>query len=103
VQKLRRWRIRSAAGKSSIVVAGGGDGTVNAIASALVGTAKILGVLPLGRLNHFAKDLQLPLEIESAVETIATGQAIVIDVGEVNGRFFLNNSSCAFTRGSCSL
>jgi diacylglycerol kinase family enzyme len=84
---------QAAAGKSSIVVAGGGDGTVNAIASALVGTDKILGVLPLGTLNHFAKDLRIPLEIEPAVETIAAGQAVVIDVGEVNGRFFLNNSS----------
>ena len=84
---------QAAAGKSSIVVAGGGDGTVNAIASALVGTDKILGVLPLGTLNHFAKDLRIPLEIEPAVETIAAGRAVVIDVGEVNGRFFLNNSS----------
>jgi diacylglycerol kinase family enzyme len=84
---------QAAAGESSIVVAGGGDGTLSAIASALVGTNKILGVLPLGTLNHFAKDLEIPLDVEPAIETVATGQPVAVDVGEVNGRFFLNNSS----------
>lgn len=84
---------QTAAGESAIVVAGGGDGTLSAVASALVGTDKILGVLPLGTLNHFAKDLGIPLDVEPAIETIATGRAIAVDVGAVNGRFFLNNSS----------
>ena len=84
---------QAAAGESSIVVAGGGDGTLSAIASALVGTNRILGVLPLGTLNHFAKDLEIPLDVEPAIETVATGQPVAVDVGEVNGRFFLNNSS----------
>jgi YegS/Rv2252/BmrU family lipid kinase len=78
---------------NGIVVAAGGDGTINTVASALVGTGKPLGVLPLGTLNHFAKDLKIPLDLEAAVETILEGHAISIDVGEVNGRFFLNNSS----------
>jgi diacylglycerol kinase family enzyme len=84
---------QAAAGESTIIVAGGGDGTLSAVASALVGTDKILGVLPLGTLNHFAKDLEIPLDVEPALETVVTGRAVAVDVGEVNGRFFLNNSS----------
>ena len=79
--------------KNSVVVGGGGDGTMNAVASALVGTDVVLGVLPLGTLNHFAKDLKIPLELDAAVANIVSGQAVRIDVGEVNGRMFLNNSS----------
>ncbi len=74
------------------VVAGGGDGTVNAVAGALVGTDTALGVLPMGTLNHFAKDLGIPLGLEAAVRNIFTGQITKIDVGEVNGRVFVNNS-----------
>src|SRR5437764_15043004 len=46
-------------------VAGGGDGTVNLVASALIGTRKHLGVLPRGTRNHFVKDLSTPLDLES--------------------------------------
>ena len=75
------------------VVAGGGDGTVNAVASALVNTECALGVLPVGTLNHFAKDLGIPLDAEKAAEVIATGAIRRVDVGEVNGNIFINNSS----------
>jgi YegS/Rv2252/BmrU family lipid kinase len=77
----------------STIVAGGGDGTVNAIASKIIETDKVLGVLPLGTLNHFARDLKIPSELEQAVQTIVAGHVISVDVGEVNGRIFLNNSS----------
>ncbi len=76
-----------------LVVAGGGDGTINAVASHLVDTGKTLGVLPLGTLNHFAKDLHIPLDVESAVRNIVEGHTASIDVGEVNGKVFINNSS----------
>lgn len=75
------------------VVAGGGDGTINAVAAQLVGTESTLGVLPLGTLNHFAKDLKIPLDMEGAAQTILDGRAVQVDVGEVNDRIFLNNSS----------
>src|SRR6266511_4943051 len=75
------------------IVAAGGDGTINAVASALVGTDTPLGILPLGTLNHFAKDLRIPLDLESAARTIIARRMIRVDVGEVNGRIFLNNSS----------
>ncbi len=79
-----------------LVVGGGGDGTIAAVAAALVGTDTPLGVLPMGTLNHFAKDLGIPLELEKAVQTLFTGKVAQVDVGEVNGRIFLNNSSLGF-------
>ena len=78
---------------SPIIVAGGGDGTVNAVANEIMGTSIKLGVLPRGTLNHFAKDLQIPQDLEGAARNLITGRAIPVDVGEVNGRIFLNNSS----------
>src|SRR5215210_3549065 len=84
---------RAAREDGDTVIAGGGDGTINAVASTLVGTAKRLGVLPLGTLNHFAKDLKIPLDLEDAAKTVLDGQVARVDVGEVNGRIFLNNSS----------
>ena len=76
-----------------IIVAGGGDGTVSAVASEIIGTDKTLGVLPLGTLNHFAKDLQIPLDMEEAVRVISKNHTREVDVGEINGRIFINNSS----------
>ena len=80
-------------GPANIIVAGGGDGTIGGVAATLIGTDKILGVLPLGTLNHFSKDLGIAQDLEAAVKTIVSGQIKRIDVGEVNGRYFLNNSS----------
>lgn len=87
--------IARAAAKSSerIVVAAGGDGTISAVAAELAGTDKILGVLPIGTLNHFAKDLRIPLDLEMAVKTIQEGEVAAVDVAEVNGRIFINNSN----------
>ncbi len=79
--------------EAQIIVAGGGDGTINAVAGQLIETEKTLGVLPLGTLNHFAKDLGVPLDLEGAARNIIEGETIIVDVGEVNGRIFLNNSS----------
>jgi len=78
---------------SSTIVAAGGDGTVNAVASVLAGTDVPLGVLPLGTLNHFAKDLHIPTALDDAANTVVAGHSVVVDVGEVNGRIFVNNSS----------
>lgn len=76
-----------------LLVAGGGDGTVGAIAAYLVDGDVAFGVLPLGTLNHFAKDLGIPLVLEQAVGVIADGHRVAVDAGELNGRVFLNNSS----------
>jgi diacylglycerol kinase family enzyme len=84
---------RAALSDADIVVAGGGDGTVNSVTSQLLNTKKTLGVLPLGTMNHFAKDLHIPVELEAAVETIIEGHVAKVDLGEVNGHIFVNNSS----------
>ena len=73
-------------------MAGGGDGTVSAVAGALAGTDAALGVLPMGTLNHFAKDTGVPLNLEAAVRNVFSGRRASVDVGEVNGRVFVNNS-----------
>jgi diacylglycerol kinase family enzyme len=78
------------------IVAGGGDGTVNAVAGKLAGTDTALGVLPMGTLNHFAKDVGIPLNLQAAVRNLFTGQVTKVDVGEVNGRVFVNNSGVGF-------
>lgn len=75
------------------LVVGGGDGTIGAVASLLVDGDGVLGVLPLGTLNHFSKDLGLPQDLEGALDVIAAGQVRRVDVAEVNGRVFVNNSS----------
>ena len=72
---------------------GGGDGTLGTAAAALAGTGIPLGVLPLGTLNHFARDLGIPPLLELACLVIGEGFARAIDVAEVNGRVFVNNSS----------
>jgi YegS/Rv2252/BmrU family lipid kinase len=83
----------AARGPYKIVVAAGGDGTISSVTSAIIDTDKILGVLPLGTLNHFAQDLGIPLDLEAAAQTIVDGFTTEVDVAAVNGRIFLNNSS----------
>lgn len=76
----------------STVVAGGGDGTISTVAAALAGTDRTMGVLPLGTLNHFARDLHVPLSLPEAITNLREGVAQRVDVAEVNGRVFINNS-----------
>lgn len=84
---------QAVAAQCTAVVGAGGDGTLNAIASHLIGTAVVFGVLPFGTLNHFAKDVGIPTDLDAALSTLMTGNTIAVDVGEVNGHLFLNNSS----------
>jgi diacylglycerol kinase family enzyme len=81
------------AGTVDAVVVGGGDGSVRTVAAALAGTGIPLGVLPLGTLNHFAKDIGIPPTLTGAVAVIAAANTRPLDVAEVNGRVFINNSS----------
>ena len=84
---------QAAAEGCAALVGAGGDGTINAVASAAIRHDLPFGVVPLGTLNHFAKDAGVPLKMEEAVAAIVAGRTVAVDVAEVNGRFFLNNSS----------
>lgn len=75
------------------VVAGGGDGTLSSAAGHLAGTGRAFGILPLGTLNHLARDAGIPADLKEAAKVIAVGHIREIDVAEVNGRVFVNNSS----------
>ena len=74
------------------VIAAGGDGTLNAVAQGLRGTGVPMAILPIGTLNHLARDLSVPLEIDRAIDALDQSRKVAIDMGEVNGRVFLNNS-----------
>jgi diacylglycerol kinase family enzyme len=88
-----RARQQAVTGKIDAVVVGGGDGSIRTVASVLVGSDVPLGILPLGTLNHFAKDLRIPLFVDGAVAVIASREKSYVDVGELNGEIFINNSS----------
>jgi YegS/Rv2252/BmrU family lipid kinase len=76
-----------------LLVLGGGDGTISAAASVLAGTETMLGILPLGTLNHFARDLGIPTDLEEAVKLIAHRKDRRVDVAQMNDRIFINNSA----------
>lgn len=75
------------------VAAVGGDGTISAVAGMLVNTKAVLVPLPGGTLNHFAKDLGVPQDLDEALAALQTAKRQKIDVASVNGRYFINNSS----------
>lgn len=74
------------------VVAAGGDGTVRAVAEAVAGAGAALGIIPAGTLNHLARELDIPLALDEAVQVVRTGRVRRIDAGEVNRRLFVNNA-----------
>jgi diacylglycerol kinase family enzyme len=100
VDATAREATRPGADAPDAVIAGGGDGTIRCVASHLAGgpagRSMPLGVLPLGTLNHFARDLGIPLELPDAIRLIAEGEARALDLGEVNGEIFVNNSVLGF-------
>jgi diacylglycerol kinase family enzyme len=78
---------------AEVIGGGGGDGTVNSAARWIHGTPVVLGVLPLGTLNHFSQSLGMPPDLEAAVHALDTAIPEPVDIGEVNESIFVNNSS----------
>lgn len=78
---------------AAALVAAGGDGTIGTAAGAVADTDVALGVLPMGTLNHFARDAGIPLDLREAAAAIAAGRTRQVDAAEVNGRLFVNNSA----------
>ena len=91
-------QVRAAIGEGATrVLVAGGDGTIGAAASALIGTRVELAILPSGTLNHLAKDLSLPLDLKTAARVALEGCAVAVDAAVVNDRIFLHTSPSAHT------
>jgi YegS/Rv2252/BmrU family lipid kinase len=74
------------------IIAAGGDGTVTALATAIIETDKNLAILPLGTANLLARDLEVPLDLEECIDALAAMEPLAIDVSEVNGTIFLHKA-----------
>ena len=85
--------VREAASAAPRVVVGGGDGTASCAAAVLSGGAVEMGLLPLGTLNHLARDLGIPADLNEAAALAVQGSVTAIDLGDVNGHCFVNNAS----------
>ena len=85
--------VRLAVEQSGVVVAAGGDGTINAVASAVLGRGCPLGVLPQGTFNYFGRANAIPQETRAAAVALLGASVSPVQVGEVNGRIFLVNAS----------
>ena len=80
---------RAAAAHAELVIAAGGDGTIHAVASGLIGTQSTMGIIPTGTMNNLAHSLNIPDTIPAACIALATGETRLIDVGKINEHFFL--------------
>ncbi|MDQ1230544.1 YegS/Rv2252/BmrU family lipid kinase [Sphingomonas sp. SORGH_AS 879] len=78
------------AAKPDLLILGGGDGTISGLVDLMVGHEVMLGVLPLGTANSFARSLNIPLDIEGAVEVIRTGRPRRIDLGMIDNDYYAN-------------
>lgn len=79
--------------QSDVVVVGGGDGTLNVAAPALIGCGRPVGILPLGTANDLARTLEIPFDPAAAMDVVAEGRTQRIDLGRVNGVYFFNVAS----------
>jgi diacylglycerol kinase (ATP) len=87
---------KAAVGDYDVVVAVGGDGTVNEIASAIAETDTVLGVIPYGSGNGLSRFLTIPMEAKDAIKTMNAGRTITIDAGKMNGQWFFNMAGMGF-------
>lgn len=85
--------VKMAAEKHGIMVAAGGDGTVNAVASLCHKHGATMGVIPLGTFNYFARTHHIPTKIEDALNVITSGTPTAVSAGFVHDHLFLNNAS----------
>lgn len=76
-----------------MVIVGGGDGSLSSAVDSLVGTDCVFALLPLGTANSFARALGIPLELDGAIDVIATGERRRIDLGVIDGDYYANNAT----------
>ncbi len=84
------------------LIVGGGDGTLGTVAGHLAHRSTVLGVLPLGTANDFARTLGIPIDPTAAVEVIAQGQIRLVDLGRANETYFLNVASVGMSVSATS-
>ena len=92
-RNLDRVARRALAKRPEVLILGGGDGTMSGLVDDLIGRDIVLGVLPLGTANSFARTLGLPLDVEGAIDVIATGKRRRIDLGMIDDDYFANAAS----------
>lgn len=81
---------------AEIIVACGGDGTINEVASCLVNTSILLGILPMGSGNGLASNLKIPKNLKKALSIIKIQNVVTIDTGTINGEPFFSNTGVGF-------
>lgn len=81
-----------------LVIVGGGDGTLRAVLPAVARREVVLGILPLGTANNFARSVGVPMDLVAAIDAIVDGRETLVDLGQVNGEFFANNLSIGYSR-----
>lgn len=81
---------------SKFIIVGGGDGTVSSVVDFLAREDIVLGVLPLGTGNSFARTIGIPLSLDGAIDTLINGKVADVDLGIANGDYFANIASIGF-------
>lgn len=87
---------RAACRDHDVIVAIGGDGTVNEVVQGMVFSDTPLGIIPGGTGNDFIRSLRIPNDLEQAVDIVLSGQTRTIDVGRINSTYFANNAGFGF-------
>lgn len=90
------WLAKEAAKTYQSIIAVGGDGTVNEVASAVVGTSAALGILPFGSGNGLSRFLSIPMDTAKAIQNINENNIELIDAGQMDGQWFFNMAGMGF-------
>ena len=90
------WLAKEAAKTYQSIIAVGGDGTVNEVASAVVGTSAALGILPFGSGNGLSRFLSIPMDTAKAIQNINDNNIELIDAGQLDGQWFFNMAGMGF-------
>jgi diacylglycerol kinase family enzyme len=93
IGEVARRAVRLAKERGGVVVAAGGDGTINAVARAVLGSGCPFGVLPQGTFNYFGRGHGIPQDTDAAARALVGASVLPVQVGQVNGRAFLVNAS----------
>ena len=93
IDTLARRAVDQAKARHGVVVAAGGDGTINAVANAVLGSGCPFGVIPQGTFNYFGRDNAISQDSSEAARVLLRGRVLPVQAGKVNGRLFLVNAS----------